>query len=145
MSLTFDALNVGDVQVTRGRTITEADIVNWCALTGDWFTLHSDAVAAAKSPFGQRVAHGMLIWAFSAGLCVPADSKTILANYGSDKLRYVAPVFIGDTIHMELEVLEKEDRDAKTGVVNFRWDVFNQNDRAVCVSQVKVLMAKGKA
>lgn len=143
MSLTFDALKVGDTQVTRGRTITEADIVGWCALTGDWFVLHSDAVAAAKSPFGQRVAHGMLVWAFSAGLCVPPDSQTILANYGSDKLRYVAPVYIGDTIHMELEVLEKEERDAKSGVVNFRWDVFNQNGRPVCVSQVKVLMAKG--
>ena len=85
---TFDELQVGDTQSTRGRTITETDIVNWCSLTGDWYYPHIDKVAAERSMFGQRVAPGIMVFAIGTGLGVPADSTTILANYGSDKLRY---------------------------------------------------------
>ena len=145
LARTFEELQVGDAQSTRGRTVTEADIVGWCSLTGDWFVLHSDAVAAAKSPFGRRIAPGMMVWAYGAGLGVPPDSATIMANYGSDHLRYTAPTYIGDTIHLELEVLGKEDRGPKSGIVEFRWDIINQNGDPVCVSRVKVLMAKGSA
>lgn len=88
---TFGELQVGDAQRTRGRTITETDIVNWCALTGDWFYPHTDAVAAERSMFGQRVAPGIMIFALGTGLGVPADATTILANYGSDELRYTKP------------------------------------------------------
>jgi acyl dehydratase len=139
---TFDELLVGDTQKTRGRTITEADIVNWCALTGDWFYPHVDQVAAERSMFGQRVVPGIMVYAVGTGLGVPADSTTILANYGADSLRYTKPTWIGDTINLRIEVLEKEDRDAKTGVVTYRWDIENQNGDTVCASQLKILTAK---
>jgi acyl dehydratase len=139
---TFDELEVGDTQTTRGRTITETDIVNWCALTGDWFYPHIDQVAAERSMFGQRVAPGIMVYAVGTGLGVPGDSTTILANYGADNLRYTRPTCIGDTIHLEIEVLEKEDRDAATGVVTYRWDIGNQNGDTVCASQLKILTAK---
>jgi acyl dehydratase len=139
---TFDELNVGETQTTMGRTITETDIVNWCSLTGDWFYPHIDQVAAERSIFGQRVVPGIMVYAVGTGLGVPADSTTILANYGADKIRYTMPTWIGDTIHLEIEVLEKDDRDVKTGVVTYGWDIKNQNDAVVCASRLKILTAK---
>ncbi len=139
---TFDELRGGDAQRMRGRTITETDIVSWCALTGDWYYPHVDKVAAERSMFGQRVAPGIMVFAIGTGLGVPADATTILANYGTDKLRYPRATWIGDTIHLEIEVLEKEDRDPKTGVVTYRWDILNQNGETVCASQLKILTAK---
>lgn len=138
----YEDLAVGDLQRTRGRTVTEGDIVNWCSLTGDWFVLHSDKEFAAGSMFGQRIAPGMMILAFSGGLGVPPDTTTIVANYGSDRVRYPNPTFIGDTVHLEMEVVKKEDRDASTGIVDLRWDMVNQNGVTVCASVLRVLMAK---
>jgi acyl dehydratase len=142
---TFDELTVGDQQRTRGRTITETDVVNWCALTGDWFYPHTDKVAAERSMFGQRVAPGIMVFALATGLGVPADATTILANYGTDRLRYTKPTWLGDTVYLDIEVIEKSDRDAKTGLVTYRWDVLNQDAETVCVSQLKILTAKERA
>ena len=139
---TYDELQVGDGQRTRGRTITETDIVNWCALTGDWFYPHIDKVAAERSMFGQRVAPGIMVFAMATGLGVPADATTIIANYGTDKLRYPKATWIGDTVYLDIEVVEKADRDAKSGIVSYRWDVLNQNGATVCASQLKILTAK---
>jgi len=138
----FEDLAVGEREATRGRTVTEADIVMWCAVTGDWFRLHTDKVYAERSMFGQRIAPGIMTLAFSAGLVVPPDSENILANYGMDKLRYPAPTYIGDTIHAELEVTQKQERDATSGVVDFDWNVINQNGRTVLSSTLKVLMRR---
>jgi 3-hydroxybutyryl-CoA dehydratase len=142
---TYDELEVGDRQVTRGRTITETDIVNWCSLTGDWFYPHIDAVAAERSMFGQRVAPGIMVFAIGTGLGVPADATTIVANMGTDKLRYLKPTWIGDTIHLEIEVLDKTDRDERNGAVTYQWNIVNQNGDTVCVSQLKILTAKERA
>jgi acyl dehydratase len=139
---TYEELEVGQTQRTRGRTITETDIVNWCSLTGDWFYPHIDAVAAERSMFGRRVAPGIMVFAVATGLGVPADATTILANMGTDNLRYLAPSWIGDTLYLDIEVLEKTDRDAKTGTVTYRWDVLNQNGVTVCTSRLKILTAK---
>lgn len=136
----YSDLGIGDRETTRARTITEADIVQWCALTGDWFWIHSDRVRAEASPFGARIAHGMLVWAYSAGLAVPPDSPTIVANYGAESVRFTKPVLIGDTIHVELEVMAKADKESGRGVVDLRWDVYNQKREIVCASVAKVLM-----
>jgi acyl dehydratase len=136
----YAELHPGDRQATRARTVTEADVVTWCGHTGDGFWLHTDAPRAAEGPFGQRIAPGVMVYAFGTGLGVPPDSATIIANYGADRLRYPRPTLIGDTIHTEIEVLAKEDRPDGTGVVTFRWDVLNQNGETVCASQLKVLM-----
>lgn len=114
----FEEINVGDTYVSRGRTITETDIVNWCALTADWHVLHSDAHYAATSRFGRRIAPGILVYAIAAGLGIPADTKTIVANCGGDNLRFTAPTGIGDTLHLEAVVREKRPRSSgRDGIV----------------------------
>ncbi|MEQ9163529.1 MAG: MaoC/PaaZ C-terminal domain-containing protein [Ilumatobacter fluminis] len=138
----FDALEVGSRQVTHGRTVTEADIVNWCALTGDWFVLHSDKEFAAASMFGQRIAPGMMIVAFTGGLCVPPVAEAILANYGSDRIRYPHPTFIGDTVHAEIEAVERRERDEATGIATFRIDMISQDGNTVMSSRLSVLLRR---
>lgn len=138
----FDELEVGERFVSRGRTITEADIVAWASLSGDWYVLHTDAHHAARSRFGQRVAHGLLVHAVTTGLGVPPDAPAIIANYGTDNLRFVAPTFIGDTIHLESEVLAKTvKREGRDGVVKLQWNAVNQNGTTVMVSDLQILMA----
>jgi len=141
----YDALTVGDAEVTRARTITEADVVAFCTLTGDMFALHTDRVAAERSLFRRRIVPGMLVLAYSYGLGVPPGSSTILANYGTDALRFPAPTFIDDTIHLEAAVEEKRERDARGGIVTLRWDVVNQNGTTVCASKLLVLVARSAA
>lgn len=138
----FDDLTVGAKQITRGRTITEADVVNWCALTGDWFVLHTDKEYAAKSMFGQRIAPGMMVLAFTGGLGVPAISDAVIANYGSDRIRYPRPTFIGDTLHAEFEVEELRERDGTTGIASYRVDMINQHGETVMASKLKVLVRR---
>ena len=131
----FDEIEVGDTQTTRGRTITETDVVNWCMFTGDWFLLHSDVVTSEESMFGQRIAPGLMVQAIAGGLLLPADTRSVIANYGMDRLRFPVPTFIGDTIHVELEIIEKEDRDVG-GLAHVEWRVLNQNNTLVltCVN-----------
>ena len=123
-----DELEPGARFRSRGRTITETDIVNWCAMTGDWQVVHSDAVYAESSRFGQRIAPGLMVLAFAAGLGIPPDSPTIVANYGTDRLRFVAPTHIGDTLHVD-------------AVVRLAWNMVNQNGTPVMVSDLMILMA----
>jgi len=77
----FDDIQVGEKSVTRSRTITEADIVNFASLSGDWYPLHCDAEYAKKSPFGDRIAHGLLILSAASGL-TPLEPGPVLAFYG---------------------------------------------------------------
>lgn len=128
----FDEFEVGDTQITRGRTITETDIVSWCMFTGDWFLLHSDRVVASESMFGQRIAPGLMIQAIAGGLLLPAETVSVIANYGMDNLRFPAPTFIGDTIHVELSIARKEVR-AAGGLAVIDWTIKNQNDTTVAV------------
>jgi 3-hydroxybutyryl-CoA dehydratase len=139
----FNELAVGDRECSRRRTITEADVVTWCSHTWDTFWLHTDAVAAEESAFEERIAPGIMVFAFATGLGVPPASRTIIANYGTDRLRYPRPTYVGDSIRLEIEVLEKTARDDNAGVVTFRWDAVNQNGATVCASRLKVLMARG--
>jgi len=137
-----DQLQPGERMVTRGRTVTEADIVGWCASTGDWHRLHSDAAYAARSSFGQRIAPGLMVLAWAAGLGVPPDSESILANYGADQVRFVAPVFIGDTLHLEAEVIGlRPKREGVDAVLTLAWNMVNQNGRMVMKSDLQVLIA----
>lgn len=138
----YDEIAIGERFVSRGRTVTESDLVQWCALTGDWYVLHSDAHYAARTRFRERIAPGLLVLAYAAGLGIPADAPAIVANYGSDALRFTAPTCIGDTIHLEAEVLEKSDkRPAKDGVVRLAWNVVNQNGAMVMKSDLQILMS----
>lgn len=138
----YDELAVGDRQVTRARTITETDVVNWCALTGDWFRLHSDKVYAASTQFGERIAPGLMVLAYSSGLGVPADSPTIIANYGMDRVRYTKAVPIGATVHAEIEVVDMKERDDTSGVVVLEWKVIDQDGDVVSVRTMRAILAR---
>jgi len=135
-----DELTVGDRQRTRGRTVTEADIVNWCALTGDWFEIHSNTVVAERSVFGQRIAPGVMVLALSGGLGVPPATPSVVANYGFDRVRFVAPTFIGDTVYVDIEVQEKLERKDTSTLVSFDWSIVDHRDRFLCSCVLKLLM-----
>ena len=137
----YDDFQVGDIEVTRARTITEADIVNFAAFSGDWYPLHTDIEYAKKSPFGERIAHGMLVLSVATGL-MPLYEMAIIAFYGMDKVRFTAPTKIGDTIHVELEVIEKQDKGELGGVVSLKESVKNQRGEDVAISTIKVFIAK---
>jgi 3-hydroxybutyryl-CoA dehydratase len=138
----FDELTVGVTQTSRGRTIGESDLIGWCASTGDWFPLHSDAVYASQTMFGERIAPGIMVLAYITGLGVPAESTTILANYGFDRVRFPKATKIGDTISLRARVAELTPRDVASGIVTLDWDGINQNGDTVCASHLKVLMAQ---
>ena len=142
LALGLDELRVGDQQATGGRTITETDIALWCAVTGDRFQLHTNAEYASKSGYGAIVAPGLMVLAMTSGLGVPADSPSIIANYGMDRVRYVLPVFVGDTVRADIEVVGKRERDADTGIADVRWTNVNQHEQVVSVRNLLVLMRR---
>jgi acyl dehydratase len=137
----FEDFQVGDVETTRARTITEADIVNFAAFSGDWYPLHTDVEYAKKGPFGERIAHGMLVLSVATGL-MPLYEMAIVAFYGMDKVRFTAPTMIGDTIHVELEVVDRQDKGDIGGVVVLKESVKNQKGEDVAISTMKVLIGK---
>lgn len=134
----FEDFEEGEKFITRGRTITEADIVNFAAFSGDWYPLHVDREYAAKTIFGERIAHGMLVLSAASGL-TPLNDWAIVAFYGMDKLRFLAPTKIGDTIHVEIEVKELKSKDFG-GVVGFTQTLLNQRDEPVARADVKILI-----
>ncbi len=144
MSHYFEDFSVGQVLTSRGRTITEADIVNFAGLSGDFVELHVNEVYARRTPFGRRIAHGALIFSVSTGLFTQMNliNDTVLAFYGIDKLRFTKPVFAGDTVRASKRVLDKQEKDATRGVVTFETTVLNQNDEPVIVYQDKLLLKR---
>lgn len=145
LEMYFDDLCVGQQELTHRRTVTEADITFWCMFSGDWFPIHCDVVYAEASHFKQRIAPGLMVVAMVGGLGVPAQTKTVIANYGTDKLRYPAPTYIGDTLQLHATVSNLQDRDAKTGIVDLLWEVLNQHGKIVCSMTLRVLMKKRAA
>jgi acyl dehydratase len=142
----FEDYTIGQVRTSRGRTVTEADIVNFAGLSGDFVELHVNEEYARKGPFGRRIAHGALIFSISTGLMVQmtADHEAIVASRGVDQLRFVAPVFIGDTIHVSKKTIEKNSKDGIRGLVAFETTVLNQDGKPV-LTYIDRLMVKCRA
>lgn len=140
----FEDFEIGDEATTAARTITETDIVNFAALSGDWNELHTNKEFAAGGPFGQRIAHGALIFSVSTGLTVRLGqtADTVIAFYGLDRLRFVKPVFIGDTIRVRQQVREKAARDERSGLLTMLNEVLNQKDEVVVSYTAKVLLKR---
>jgi 3-hydroxybutyryl-CoA dehydratase len=134
----FEALEVGQEFTTRGRTVTEADVVGFAQLTGDWHPQHSDAHWAESSPFGERIAHGMLVVSLAAGL-VPFDPGRVVALRAVSQATFKRPVHFGDTLHVEGRIAELGPASADAGLVTFGWNVVNQQERLVCRARVDVL------
>lgn len=137
----FEDFQIGDKIVTRGRTITEADVVMFAAFTGDWHPLHTDVEYARKGPFRERIAHGFLVLSVASGL-LPLSEIAIIAFYGIDKLRFVAPVKLLDTIQVEMEVVDRQEKDERGGVITFRQMVRNQRGEDVVVGTMRSFVAK---
>ncbi len=104
----FEEFSVGQRIVSPGRTITEADVLAFAGLSGDFNSIHTDAAYAQQTPFGQRVAHGLLILSIASGLAVRTGimEGTVIAFRELDNWKFSLPVFIGDTIHVNLTVKE---------------------------------------
>ena len=144
MGLYFEDFESGEPVTSRGRTITEADIVAFAGLTGDYIELHTNEEYARQTRFGRRIAHGALIFGVSVGLSTRMNllDDTVLAFAGVDKLRFTGPVFIGDTIHVTKRVIERKELGANQGAVVFETRVLNQRDELVLVYHDKMLMKR---
>lgn len=143
----FEELEVGDALKSPRRTVTEADIVNFAGISGDFFYAHMDDIAARDSLFEKRVAHGYFVLSAAAGLFVDPAPGPVLANYGLESLRFVKPVYPGDTIQATLTVKQKTAKEKKPdqplqGVVAWDVEVKNQNDEAVAVYTILTLVAR---
>lgn len=144
----FEDLKIGESLLTHRRTVGEADIVAFGGISGDYFYMHFDEIAAKDSPFGQRIAHGYFVLSAAAGLFVSPAPGPVLANYGLDTLRFVKPVAIGDTIRARLTAKRKIDRQKKDsngvgqGVVAWDVEVNNQHGEVVASYDILTLVQK---
>jgi len=140
----FEDFEVGAIFTTTRRTITEADVMTFAGLSGDWNPLHVDREFARETPFGEPIAHGLLVLSVASGLGVQTGifTGTNLAFLGLEDWRFLAPVLFGDTIHMESTVVEtrrtsKRDR----GVVRIQQEIKNQRGEVVQKGIFASLMA----
>ncbi len=134
----FDQLAVGDGFETGFRTIDERDLDLFSDLTGDHHPLHTDPDWAASSPFGGRIAHGMLLLSFSVGLA-PIDPDRVLALRGFDRVVFKRPVGIGDAISLRGKVEELKPVDGETGLARFGWTVVNQDEKVVLRARAEIV------
>ncbi len=142
--LTFDQFEVGDTYVSQSRTVTEADVVAFAGLSGDFNPLHTDALFATETPFGERIAHGMLIASMATGMSnwTGVFEGTTLALM-EQVIRYKGAVKFGDTIHLELAVAaKKETSKSDRGVVTFDTQVINQEGTTVIEGQWVLMMRR---
>jgi len=138
----FEEFEIGQILTTPARTITEADVVNFAGLSGDYNPLHTDAQFAAETPYGRRIAHGMLVMAVATGLAARHGfiEGTALA-FREVSWKFSAPVFIGDTIHMVAEVVElKPMSRLGGGLVVLKASMVNQEGKVVQRGEWRVLM-----
>jgi len=143
----FEELNIGDTLLTHRRTVTEADIVNFAGISGDFFYAHTDETSLEGSIFEKRVAHGYFVVSAAAGLFVDPKKGPVLANYGLDNLRFTLPVYIGDTISVRLTCKRKTKKENKEGqipqgVVEWDVEVKNQNGETVATETVLTLVQR---
>ena len=143
----FEELRIGETLITHRRTVTEADVVNFAGISGDFFYAHMDDIAAKESLFERRVAHGYFVLSAAAGLFVDPAPGPVLANYGLESLRFVKPVYIGDTIQARLTCKQKTAKETPPdgipqGVVAWDVEVTNQANEAVAVYTILTLVRR---
>lgn len=143
----FEEVEIGDSLETAGRTVTEADIVNFSNVSWDHFYAHTDATSLNGTIFEEKVAHGYFILSAAAGLFVSGKKGPVIANYGLENASFFKPVYAGDTITVYLTAKEKINRGVKgrnipSGVVKWLVEVVNQREEVVCVATILTLVAK---
>ena len=147
LGYTYDDLHVGMAFRSPGRTITDADLVAFAGLTGDYSELHTSDVYAKSSQFGRKVAHGMLGLAYAHGLMWARTGElreTAIAFLGIGDWRFVGPIFVGDTIFVDYRIAELRDSKSKPtqAVATFDVEVVNQNGDVVQRGQKALLVSK---
>ena len=140
----FEEFERGQVFESPGRTITEADVVNFAGLSGDYTAVHTDAEYARRMPFRRRIAHGMLVQSIATGLATRTGvlEGTIAAISGVT-IEWKSPVFPGDTVHLRLEVADVDAAPSKrNGRVVFHATVLNQRDQVVTEGTWNAIMMR---
>lgn len=148
MPLYFEDMTPGQTWETAGRTVTEADVVNFCGVSGDFNWIHIDAEATKNSPFGQRIAHGLLVLSIATGLRMQSGlfTGTVIAFMGIEDWKFKQTVFIGDTVRSQVEVVEaKETSKPDRGVVKQRVQILNQKNEIVQEGYFVTMMKRKSA
>jgi acyl dehydratase len=140
-------LHVGMAFRSPGRTITDADLVGFAGLTGDFSELHTSDVYAKRSQFGRRVAHGLLGLAYAHGLMWPRTGElreTAIAFLGISDWKFIGPIFVGDTIFVSYQISELRDSKSRPtqAIAIFDVSVVNQNDKIVQRGRKALLLSK---
>ncbi|MBI4270912.1 MAG: hypothetical protein A3F92_11070 [Candidatus Rokubacteria bacterium RIFCSPLOWO2_12_FULL_71_22] len=143
----FEDCTVGEKALSPGRTLTETDVVLFAAFTGDWLPIHTDAEYAKSSPFGERIAHGLLVLTVGSALLLRLGEavllpKSTIALYEVEKVRFVAPARIGDTIHTESEVIRLTPLDPTRGLITVRGEIKNQRNELLATFTLKGLVGR---
>lgn len=129
--LHFEDLSVGDCWTSLGRTITETDVVNFAGVTGDYDPLHVDHEYARQTPFGKPIAHGLLGLSLVAGLGSHCPCVRTIAFLKIENWEFRKPIYVGDTVHAETEVIDKRTNGRRTGYVTWRRQLVNQAGEVV--------------
>ena len=138
----FESLELNNIRETMGRTITESDIVTHAGQTGDFFPHHMDAEWCETQPFKQRIAHGTLVFSIAVGLTAKVINEAAM-TYGYERLRFIKPVFIGDTIKVKVTIKEKKDyKKPGYGLVTELVEAFNQHKELVMICEHILLAEK---
>ena len=137
----FDELAIGQTRRSIGRTFTETDVVNFCMLTGNWLELHANVEFAKQTTHGQRLVQGGLVFVVVNAL-LGFDSALIAAFYGVDRLRFVKPTFIGDTVYAETEIIDLRSQDEDHGVATLNLQGVNQRNEVVLTCAFKLLVRR---
>src|SRR5215475_5030018 len=145
--LTYEDLTVGMRFRSPGRTTTDADLVAFAGLTGDYSELHTSDVYAKNSQFGRRVAHGMLGLAYAHGLMWPRTGEfreTAIAFLGINEWKFIGPIFVGDTIFVNYRIVELRDTRSKPtqAIAVFDVEVVTQDERVVQRGRKALLVSK---
>jgi 3-hydroxybutyryl-CoA dehydratase len=144
LSKSFDELREGERFATGGRTLTEADVTLFAGLSGDTHPQHTDAEWSAGSRFGERIAHGMLVLSYAAGL-VPFDPTRVVALRRIADVVFKHPARIGDTIRVEGQLASLRELDEGHGLATCRWRVLNQRGKVVARASVEVVWRREPA
>jgi 3-hydroxybutyryl-CoA dehydratase len=143
--LYMDDVDTGQSWTSPARTVTEADLVNYAGLSGDFNPIHMDHEFAATGPFRKPIAHGILIMSMSSGLSIHSPPMRTLAFVGIREWQFLEPVFIGDTIHVRTTVIEKEVRArGKRALITWQQEIVNQQEK-VLQKGLALTLVEGRA
>jgi acyl dehydratase len=138
----YEAYQLADARESMGRTISETDIVIHAGQTGDFFPHHMDAEWCKTQPFGQRIAHGTLIFSIAVGMTAH-EINEVAMTYGYERLRFIKPVFIGDTIKVKVTITDKKDhKKPGFGLVTELVEATKQTGETVMVCEHILLVQK---